>query len=178
MENNKPIQIVISIGLGLFILYLVVKLVIKDVKKSKEKQDIKEEKQSELFNDFKVYSTPEGLSKIAATYKRETGKEVKQGAKLSAMTSDQQGIAATNIHYAKGFFNDDENKLYNGIRAIKTGFDLLAISIQFTKSFGVNMFTFIEGFTNEEEQQKIAEILSKKPVYLGSKTALDGSKLK
>jgi hypothetical protein len=65
---------------------------------------------------------------------------------------------------SKGLFNDDEDALYNIFTKLKSQFAISYVADQFGKQTNKNMFNYIKGFTNSEEQAKLYNILKNKPL--------------
>lgn len=69
---------------------------------------------------------------------------------------------ANDIINAKGFFNDDENKLYNAFNQIKNQAQMSYVAYIFEQN-KKDLVTFLKSFLNDEELAKVYRIISNKP---------------
>lgn len=68
------------------------------------------------------------------------------------------------IRNSKGIFNDNETALYNKFQIMKSQFMISYVANLFQKSYNKDMFSYIQEFTNNDEQAKIYNIIKNKPV--------------
>ena len=77
------------------------------------------------------------------------------------VTDIKQSIKA--LYDAKGFFNDDEEKIYNIVRAIPNITIMSIIANGFSKfNIGISMQTFFSDFLGEKEMSKLYKIIDLK----------------
>jgi hypothetical protein len=69
---------------------------------------------------------------------------------------------ANDIINAKGFFNDDENKLYNAFNQLKNQAQMSYVAYIFQQN-KKDLVTFLKSFLNDEELAKVYRIISNKP---------------
>ena len=69
---------------------------------------------------------------------------------------------ANDIIKSKGFFNDDENKLYNAFNQLKNQAQMRDVAYIFQQN-KKDLVTFLKSFLNDEELAKVYRIISNKP---------------
>lgn len=67
------------------------------------------------------------------------------------------------IYDAKGFFNDDEDAVYNFFRKLESKMQASATAFYFKKEFGRDLSAYLASFMNAEEIQKVTDIINMKP---------------
>lgn len=70
---------------------------------------------------------------------------------------------ATQVKDAKGVFNDDEDSLYTVLQEAESKVNLSYISYLFGREYNKSMSEYINGFTNQEERQKIIKLVNQLP---------------
>jgi hypothetical protein len=98
--------------------------------------------------------------------------------KRSQSTTEIAGLSmaeikevAEDIYNAKGTFNDNEDTLYSAFRKIPTKFAAILVSIALKSYYTKDrdLISYVEDFTNTEEQSKIWDIIKNNPEYLKPK---------
>jgi len=67
------------------------------------------------------------------------------------------------IHDAKGFFNDDENAVYDFFRELQSKRQVSATAYYFKKEFGQSLTSYLSGFMSAAEIQKVSDLIKNKP---------------
>lgn len=66
---------------------------------------------------------------------------------------------ATDLQAAKGFFNDDEEKLFSTLGRINYKTQLAQVAGAFTKKTGKNLGAYIVSFTNTNERHRVEKLI-------------------
>lgn len=70
---------------------------------------------------------------------------------------------AKQVKDSKGVFNDDEDGLYSVFQQAGSKINLSYISYIFGREYNKSMSEYINGFTNQEERQKIIKLVNQLP---------------
>lgn len=68
------------------------------------------------------------------------------------------------IRNSKGVFDDNETALYNKFQIMKSQFMISYVANLFQKAYNKDMWSYIQEFTNNDEQAKIYNIIKNKPL--------------
>ena len=68
------------------------------------------------------------------------------------------------IRNSKGIFDDNETALFNKFQIMKSQFMISYVVNLFQKSYNKDMWSYIQEFTNSDEQAKIYNIIKNKPL--------------
>jgi hypothetical protein len=82
-------------------------------------------------------------------------------AKIGSSVSQLSDYAAT-IYDSKGFFDDDEDGLYNVFRQMRDISYCSLVAFVFKERYNKTMFTYLSDFLNAKELNRIIEILNTK----------------
>lgn len=98
---------------------------------------------------------------VLAAYQKAGGKVPKKWWSIPTITTgDQATKIAVRIWDAKGFFNDDEEKLYSVFREFEYGLDVWKVNKAFKAKYdNRNIYDFIQDFTSEEERAEMFDII-------------------
>jgi hypothetical protein len=69
------------------------------------------------------------------------------------------------IYEAHGFWNDDEDQVYNAFASLKNRAELTLLSDYFKRLYKRELFEYIQNFLNSAELAKINDIVKKLPTY-------------
>lgn len=83
------------------------------------------------------------------------------GQKVKFMKQAEAEAKAKGLHDAKGFFNDDEVRVYGIIASIKYKTQLAQVAQVFSKKYDKNLGAFLAGFLNSKERQHILDYIKK-----------------
>lgn len=72
---------------------------------------------------------------------------------------------STDLGDAKGYFNDDEEKLYSVFRRIQTQYQLSLLSMIFAHTYKKDLLEYLKSFTSDDEMQKILTMVKNYPQY-------------
>ena len=101
--------------------------------------------------------------KIKTVPAQEIGKLLNPGPSANFLTSFENW--AGRVYSSKGFFNDDESRLYDIFQNMKSQIQVSYLSLTFSQKYKKDMLDYIKGFTNEEERAKIYDIIRNKALY-------------
>ncbi len=69
------------------------------------------------------------------------------------------------IYNAHGFWNDEEDVVYNAFNMLKNRAELSLLSGYFERLYKVGLFVYLQRFMNADELAKVNEITKKLPTY-------------
>lgn len=70
------------------------------------------------------------------------------------------------IYDSKGFFNDDEDQVYNFFRALQSKMQCSAVAFYFEKTYERPLTEYLDSFLNASEVEKIVKIINQKPTNI------------
>ena len=77
---------------------------------------------------------------------------------------DQMKEVAESIWDSKGFFKDNTGKLYNQFQQLGSQAQISYLADVFQTKYNRDMWSYVQDFTNNEEQNKIYNIIKSKPL--------------
>jgi hypothetical protein len=108
------------------------------------------------------YAKNLGLPNNTTTYKNLRNQFMPLDKTKAKEWPSQLKKVANDIINAKGFFNDDENKLYNAFNQLKNQAQMSYVAYIFEQN-KKDLVTFLKSFLNDEELAKVYRIISNKP---------------
>ena len=126
-----------------------------------ESAESKKDKQNAAAFDKMTsrWITDEYLKTVAVAYKKKYNKTptIKD---LTPTPDTTISKARVRLYDAKGFFNDDEEKLYGVFRDLRNGVDIYRLNAGFKKQYeGRNILDFINSFTGDDDRAKLYILL-------------------
>ena len=67
------------------------------------------------------------------------------------------------VYESKGFFSDDEEKLFSLFRRLQSKMQVSALAHFFQKEYGRDMASYLDSFLNESEIARLIDIVNQKP---------------
>lgn len=144
-----------------------------------DEDDIREALEKEALERWKYYTSFQSDTQymaIAKKWQDDNNKKLPaKGSKPSALevligadTHKNQVKIAKDIYAAKGFWGDDEDKLFRALSAIKSLAGIWAVNQDFNSLYKGTMFAYMNTFLNDEEKIRIVmTIFDKFPYYFG-----------
>ena len=146
--------------------------------------DSKEDKENAAnaarLSAYRIYTLKDGFLSIARQWEKDNDKKLpKNGATdilIGAKGIERAHVIAEMIHESKKRFNDNEELLYSGFRAMGNIAQLYFMNEWFKKYGEGNIFDYISIFTNVEQQAQVVQLMDTKPIYYGGKVIPIGKK--
>lgn len=130
------------------------------------------------WNYYKSFEADAQFQAIAKKWQNDNNKKLPaSGATPSALevlvgadVHKNQVKIAKDIYASKGFWGNDETKLYHALQGMKSLAGLWAVAHDFKSLYKGSMFAYIGSFTSDDDKIEIVRtILDKLPYYYGGK---------
>lgn len=89
----------------------------------------------------------------------------KGGAGTMILTAEASDYLAKAVYDSKGWFNDDEDKLYGVFKSLKTKSQVSFLADVFYQKYRRDMISYISSFLNDSELYKLKNIIDPLPNY-------------
>lgn len=87
------------------------------------------------------------------------------GAGTLILTNAAADFLAKSVYDSKGYFNDDEDKLFGVFKSLKTKSQVSYLADIFYQKYRRDMITYIRSFLNDNEMLTLKNIVDKLPNY-------------
>jgi hypothetical protein len=114
-------------------------------------------------NPFLAFN-PTYAKALVEAYRKKYGNTWNNKAQLKIASKDYLKLAKL-LNDSKGFFNDDEDKLYSVFRLIQTQFQLSSLSIIFNFYYKKDLLEYLKSFLSAEEIAPILNQVKNYPQY-------------
>lgn len=146
--KNTPIVPIATAGIFIFATYKILQKfgLIKTEAEEKEEQSIeKSESISDIVNVFSPTSKIPGGSVV--------------------LTPDAARKYAKFIYDSAHWYGDDEERIYNAFRQMKTQSMVTSIAIAFNKVYGKDLYYWLKSVLSKSELATVLKIVNSKPKY-------------
>lgn len=82
------------------------------------------------------------------------------GKKIKGFDAASQERLANDLHSVKGFFNDNEEKLFTVLQKIRYKTQLAQVAAKFLSLYDTNLGAYLVSFTNTNERHRIEKIIN------------------
>jgi len=117
-------------------------------------------------NNPYVAFNPNFANAIVTAWKKKYPGQVWNTSKQAKFSEQQYKDMADRIESAPGWFNDNEDTLYDIFRTIQTQWQLSLLSSFFHTYNEKDLFLFLTGFLSDDEMGNILNIIKNYPQYL------------
>ena len=169
-DTGSNVKTAIQIALGAAALLAIYKLMqkfglIQTASESKEEQATTQASGSSTevdFNNPMLSFNPNYFQTIIKDIKNKNNKAV-------VVLDIQRGTLnyydlSNQVYDAKGFFHDDNEKLYSVFRNIQTQFQLSNVAFYFNLKYKKDMLEYIKSFLNSDEIERVFDIVKNYPL--------------
>lgn len=156
-NNLGTVTTVIVGGTMLFVTYKI----LQGLQLIDTAEDKREAAAAKNWNDLMKRWTYPTYGDIVLAAAKQQNPKVKSWWDLSSIKTGNEAFAlAKRIWDAKGFFNDDEEKLNGVFRDMQNGMDIWLVNKAFKYDHdNRNIYDFITGFTDDEDQSELYKIV-------------------
>lgn len=81
------------------------------------------------------------------------------------LNSASATLLAKNIYDSKGYFNDDEDKLFGVFKSLKTKSQVSYLAEFFYKKYSKDLVAYLQTFLNDDEMARLKKIIDPLPNY-------------
>lgn len=89
----------------------------------------------------------------------------KGGSGTYLLNSTSATLLAKNIYDSKGYFNDDEDKLYGVFKSLKTKSQVSYLAEFFYKKYSKDLVAYLQTFLNDDEMARLKKIIDPLPNF-------------